>query len=163
MLTMRMANRLLSFVGCMYIHAYIHTLCMCMFWFTAGTVLRAMKAGPNIGQQLEYLLATGNLISKSGLALQQVHCAFKPGYFTLSSWCFTPSLRCFDLSLGYFYSSRFLSVLFTVRMPTRSNDGTHHASIHTVSVMCMCWWQCLCEPQLISHLWISEAVPCRYT
>ena len=32
----------------------------------------SVKGGPNIGRQLEYMLATGNVISQSGLALPQV-------------------------------------------------------------------------------------------
>jgi DNA-directed RNA polymerase I subunit RPA2 len=32
----------------------------------------SVKGGPNVGQQLEYMLATGNVISQSGLALPQM-------------------------------------------------------------------------------------------
>ena len=33
---------------------------------------KILMAGPDIGQQMEYMLATGNLRSKTGLGFQQV-------------------------------------------------------------------------------------------
>ena len=46
----------------------------CIF-FTA-TLLQAMARSTNISHQMEYLLATGTLVSKSGLGLMQVGSRF---------------------------------------------------------------------------------------
>ena len=46
-------------------------ICLLLCCFTA-TLLQAMQFGVNISHQMEYLLATGNLVSRSGLGLMQV-------------------------------------------------------------------------------------------
>lgn len=42
-----------------------------MFIFLTAAVLEAWKYSTNITRAMEYLLATGNLVSKSGLGLMQ--------------------------------------------------------------------------------------------
>ena len=43
-----------------------------VFDIFSALVERAFSKGQNIGKQMEYFLATGNLISKTGLGLMQV-------------------------------------------------------------------------------------------
>ena len=45
--------------------------CNIVSTFTA-TLLQSMSRSTNISHQMEYLLATGNLVSRSGLGLMQV-------------------------------------------------------------------------------------------
>ena len=72
----------------MYMCAYIHlsskhsanyyniTMCVCTIIMclvlTASLMPKVTKKCPDIGHEMEYMLATGNLRSRSGLGLQQV-------------------------------------------------------------------------------------------
>ena len=56
------------------VHSYNYAPFDCIF-FTA-TLLQAMARSTNISHQMEYLLATGTLVSKSGLGLMQVGSRF---------------------------------------------------------------------------------------
>lgn len=46
----------------------------CLHWILSGNyIMNAMRrVNPDVGQKLAYFLATGNLVSKTGLDLQQV-------------------------------------------------------------------------------------------
>ena len=63
-------------------------LAHCLSYFYAASLLQAMSRSTNISHQMEYLLATGNLVSRSGLGLMQVSCLplVFPTYFTLFSF-----------------------------------------------------------------------------
>ena len=39
---------------------------------TANLMKRVLESAPNVGQYMEYVMATGNIKSQSGLGLQQV-------------------------------------------------------------------------------------------
>ena len=69
---------------------YFHKthLAYCLSYFYAASLLQAMSRSTNISHQMEYLLATGNLVSRSGLGLMQVCCLplVFPIYFTLLSF-----------------------------------------------------------------------------
>ena len=41
-------------------------------WHAAAIIKKVIGTGPDIGHQMHYLISTGNLVSKSGLGLQQV-------------------------------------------------------------------------------------------
>lgn len=83
-------------------------LAHCLSYFYAASLLQAMSRSTNISHQMEYLLATGNLVSRSGLGLMQVCCLplVFPIYFTLFS----------------FYS---LLVFMSVKQPPTSTSFPH--------------------------------------
>ena len=89
---------------------YFHKahLAHCLSYFYAASLLQAMSRSTNISHQMEYLLATGNLVSRSGLGLMQVCCLplVFPIYFTLFS----------------FYS---LLVFMSVKQPPTSTSFPH--------------------------------------
>ena len=70
------------------IYFYKTHLAHCLSYFYAASLLQAMSRSTNISHQMEYLLATGNLVSRSGLGLMQVCCLplVFPIYFTLFSF-----------------------------------------------------------------------------
>lgn len=79
---------------------YFHKthLAHCLSYFYAASLLQAMSRSTNISHQMEYLLATGNLVSRSGLGLMQVCCLplVFPTYFTLLSFYSLSTLCLFD-------------------------------------------------------------------
>lgn len=100
------------------IYFYKTHLAHCLSYFYAASLLQAMSRSTNISHQMEYLLATGNLVSRSGLGLMQVCCLplVFPIYFTLFSFllssCFyvsqaTPDFSLFPSFPFLWFSSKF--------------------------------------------------------
>ena len=53
----------------------MHLECVKIFLFVGKRIdvlVSAVKQGPDVGRQMEYMLATGNVVSRSSLSLPQV-------------------------------------------------------------------------------------------
>ncbi|XP_065195926.1 DNA-directed RNA polymerase I subunit RPA2-like [Sycon ciliatum] len=107
---------------------------------TSGTVMRALRHGPNIGQQLEYLLATGNLVSKSGLALQQV-AGFALMADKLNFYRYLSHFRC--VHRGAFFAEmrttavrRLLPEAWGFLCPVHTPDGSPCGLLNHLAALC---------------------------